>query len=365
MTRPARILLIVIGSIMMFAGFASSVYGQTGGDSAAQELVDRYVPVAYLREQERACAVPPYGGEPYLPLPVEMVLDNDRVLIRDGANHDEVLATGVSASELATYGPDTYMDFPGDPRRPGCTYETDERARIEEIGLEPTTYAHIVFDEENQRLALQYWFYWYFNDWNNTHESDWEMIQLMWDDVSNVDQALGMPPDRVGYSQHGNGEMATWGDRKVQLEDDTHPLVFPAAGSHATFFSNETFLAWGERNSGFGCDVSSGPSVRVPLNAVLVPDEIDPAGDFAWLLYEGRWGERQPSSFNGPLGANLNSRWLDPWTTTDNWRPFSIVVPGSKALGPSMTEAFCTLTAAGSQVLIYAMVYPWVTLTLL
>jgi hypothetical protein len=296
-----------------------------------------------------------------------MVLGNERVLIRDSEDGDRVIATGVDAAELATYGPETYMDFPGDPRRPGCTFETDERLRIEELGMVPTTYAHIVFDEAEQRLALQYWFFWYFNDWNNTHESDWEMIQLFWDDVSGVEQALERPPDRVGYSQHGNGEMADWGDAKIELEDETHPRAYPAAGSHATFYSNETFLAWGERNSGFGCDVSRGPSVRTELKAVLVPDEdeIDPHGAFAWLLYEGRWGERQPGPFNGPVGPNLNGRWIDPWEASDNWRPFSIVVPGSKAIGPTMTDAFCGLTEAGSRALIYTVVYPWIGIPVL
>lgn len=362
MPHAARALLPLIVVLMSLLPAAGSAAAQEDATSPAQQLADRYVPVVYVREQQQACAVPPGGGEPYLPLPVEMVIGNDRVLIRDGADGDRVLAEGPDAAELATFGPDTYMDFPGDPRRPGCTYETDERVRIGDLGLVPTTYAHIVTDEDEGRLVLQYWFYWYFNDWNNTHESDWEMIQLMWDNAGTVEEALASPPDRIGYSQHGNGEMADWGDSKVEIEDDTHPRAYPAAGSHATFFSNETFLAWGERNSGFGCDVSRGPSVRTPLEALLVPDEIDPDGEFAWLLYEGRWGERQPGSFNGPRGAGFNSRWIDPWEASDNWRPFSIVVPGSKALGPTMTDAFCGLTEAGSRALIYTVVYPWIGL---
>src|SRR5690606_36504941 len=112
------------------------------------------------------------------------------VLIRDAENNDEVVATGPSAQELATFGPTTYTDFPGDPRRPGCTYETDERIRIDEVSLVPTTYANFIFDEEEGRLALQYWFFWYFNDWNNTHESDWEGIQLVWDEVESVEASL-------------------------------------------------------------------------------------------------------------------------------------------------------------------------------
>jgi hypothetical protein len=36
------------------------------------------------------------------------------------------------------------------------------------------------------------------------------------------------------------------------------------------------------------------------------------------------------------------------------------VVPGSKTLGPTMTDAFCGLTEAGSKALIYTAVYPWI-----
>jgi hypothetical protein len=96
---------------------------------------------------------------------------------------------------------------------------------------------------------------------------------------------------------------------------------------------------------------------------VIVPDEIDPNGEFAWLLYEGRWGERQAGPFNGVVGPSFNSRWIDPWETTDNWRNFSIVVPEpDSTLGPTMTETFCNLVESGSQVLIFAKVYPWATL---
>src|SRR5690606_32837644 len=74
---------------------------------------------------------------------------------------------------------------------------------------------------------------------------------------------------------------------------------------------------------------------------------------------------RQPSAFNGPLGPMFNTRWIDPWVASETWRPFSIVVPGSELLGPSMTEAFCGLTEAGSRLLIYTMVYPLISLPLL
>lgn len=355
------ILLTLICLPLIVGSHQASVSAQELPLSPEEQLAERYAPIAYLRYQQRDCGAPPYEGEPYLPLPVDMVLNNERVLIRDAENGDEVIAAGPSAQELARFGPDTYMDFPGDPRRPGCTYENDERLRVQDVGMVPTTYANVIFDPVEGRVALQYWFYYYFNHWNNTHESDWEGIQLVWDQVESLEAALDFPPSRVGYAQHGNGEIALWGDEKLILEDGTRPVIYPAAGSHATFFSNDTFLAWGERNSGFGCDVSAPPSVRTPLDVVLIPSTIEPDSEFAWLLYEGRWGERQPGAFNGPRGPMFNKRWNDPFEIFETWRPFSIVVPGSQALGPSMADAFCAITGAGSTLLIEVMVRPWVS----
>src|SRR4051812_33312163 len=54
----------------------------------------------------------------------------------------------------------------------------------------PAVYAHVATDPERAgKLALQYWFFYVFNDWNNLHEGDWEMIQLVFE-ASTPAQAL-------------------------------------------------------------------------------------------------------------------------------------------------------------------------------
>jgi hypothetical protein len=93
----------------------------------------------------------------------------------------------------------------------------------------PAAYARVVTDPTHRgQLALQYWFFYVFNDFNDKHEGDWEMFQLDFD-AATAQQALRQKPALVGYSQHEGAESAHWGDSKLELVDGTHPVVYPAA----------------------------------------------------------------------------------------------------------------------------------------
>ena len=272
----------------------ASPVADPGDDTAissdpARQLVERYAPIIGLKDQEAACDE---DGEPFYPVSVDVVLGNDDVLFKraTGSNSksDEVIKAGPTAQDLFAKGDGYYLDLPGNPRRAGCDYEKWFDANKD--GYDPTTYAHIVADGSN-RLVIQYWFYYVFNNFNNTHESDWEMIQVLFD-VGTVEEALQTSPVQVAAAQHGGGELADWDDPKLQKDGD-HPIVYSASGSHATQFGQAVYLGWGENGTGFGCDITSSPSTLVPLNVVLLPStESDPGSEFAWLNYAGRWGER-------------------------------------------------------------------------
>src|SRR5262249_39088364 len=146
-----------------------------------------------------------------------------------------------------------HLDFPGDALDPGCGY-LDWSRRLN-AHQQPTVYAHVATDPSYPgQLALQYWMFYVYNDWNNLHEGDWEMIQLNFD-AATPDAALaaGNHPYEVGYSQHTGGEKASWGDSKLQIVDGTHPVVYPASGSHANFFSSALYLG-SSGEQGVGCD---------------------------------------------------------------------------------------------------------------
>jgi hypothetical protein len=59
------------------------------------------------------------------------------------------------------------------------------------------------------------------------------MIQLVFDGEDAEAALTAEHPVQVGYSSHEGAERAVWGDDKLEVVDGTHPVVFPAAGSHA------------------------------------------------------------------------------------------------------------------------------------
>src|SRR5262249_2463359 len=197
-----------------------------------------------------------------------------------------------------------YLRSPGNPRRPGCTYERDFRALLP---LPAVAYAHIATEEGRSGLALQFWFFYYFNDADNTHEGDWEMIQLAWD-VDTAAEALRVDPVHVAYAQHNGGETADWTDDKVRKEDG-RPVVFVADGSHASHYEDDVFLGYGEDGAGLGCDDAAGPNRRVAVTPILVPTVVDDQDSpFAWLSYEGLWGQKERGMWSGPTGPNTKER---------------------------------------------------------
>ena len=346
-----RAVLLGLFLLPAFAGLRPDAgYAQS---DPAQELAERWAPLAVLRDQSAPCD---RNGEGYFPAPVESVLGNPDVALKiaDGTSSatDTIVKMAPTAQDIANLDDQYYLDFPGNPRRPGCVFETDFQEYAAAQGLKPTTYAHLVVDEAEHRVVIQYWLWWYFNDWNNLHEGDWEVVQAVFD-ADSIEAALASEPIRYAYAQHGGGELADPGDRKLKIVDG-HPVIYPAAGSHATHYEQELYLGWGENGTGFGCDNSRPSGTETPLDVVVVPNDPDPNSEFGWATFGGRWGERQPWEFNGPRSPNLTRRWADPVADMSNWRESSLIVPGSGTLGPNVTDTFCTLSSSGAAIISWA-----------
>ncbi len=352
----ALVVILLLGSVVSPLLLPKPAAAQA--PDYAQQLADKYAPILMLKQQAEDCD---YEGEGYFPTTVDWVMGNPDVQLKavgDGdADDDLVIKSAPTAQDLVTAGPQTYLDFPGDPRNPGCTFEQYFKQQAAELGLQPTIYAKYVYAPTERRLYLEYWYYFYFNDWNDTHESDWEMLSLGFD-AETPEEALAQEPVWVGYAQHSGGESASWDDDKLARDGD-HPIAYLSAGSHATYYNANTMIGWGENGSAFGCDVTTGPSTEVRPGIVVIPDRIDPNGPFAWALYQGRWGQREVAMFSGPGGPNLGTKWNDPAASFETWRTSTLVVPGSDTIGVNTTDLFCKLSEFGSRAFVYFGSHPW------
>ena len=312
--------------------------------AAEADLAERFAPVMMLVTQEERCG----PGEPYAPSDVEVLLDNDSVALRGPWTDQDLVEVGPDAETLSRGLRDYALDLPPDPLDPGCDYETwAERQWGEDA--EPTIYAHVARQKGvTDRIALQFAFYYPFNDYNNKHESDWERIQLEFatDDPA---EALRMTPDRVVYAQHYGSEAAEWGGRKLEVVDETHPVVYVSAGSHASQFSEGLFLGNNE-STGFGCDTTAGPHDEVrPLVRTIPSVPAQAAELFPWIAYEGHWGEVGPRRFyTGPTGPNMKQFWKKPFTWSAGARERSYPVPGAQSTGSRATGFFCSAVGRGS-----------------
>jgi hypothetical protein len=324
---------------------ADAPHPHRADDAAEHALAERFAPAVRMVHQAAECG----HGDPYQPTDVDTMLGNRSVALRGPWDQNDLIEVAPTAEALSAGLSGYYLDFPGNPLKPRCDYE--QWARAATAVSAPTTYAHVTTEPgRDDRLALQYWFFYPFNDYNNKHEGDWEMIQLVFA-TGDVTQALAQEPLEAGYSQHEGMEVADWDDPKLHLVDGTHPVVQVALGSHANFYDSALYLGT-SGEEGFGCDDTRGPSDELrPVVAVIPGDPEVARREFPWIAFEGRWGQREAAFYNGPTGPNAKESWTHPITVQErDGREVSYAVPGGGLFGTSATDFFCTSVSSGSEV---------------
>jgi hypothetical protein len=343
---------------------ASADEGSSGDLSAEEALAAKYAPVLMLVKQKVPCG----PGEPFLPGDVSIMFDNPTVALRGPWKPvKDLVEIAPSGDDISAGLPGYALDLPGNPLEPGCDYE--QWADDQGFGSIPTIYAHVATERGvANRIALQYYFFYAFNDYNNKHETDWERIQIEFS-ASSAKTALqlGIDPDIAVYSQHYGAEKATWGDDKLQLEDETHPIVYVSAGSHANQFSSGVFMGNSAR-TGFGCDTTVGDHNAIhPVVRTIPSDPAVALIEFPWTGYEGHWGEVGPKRFyEGPTGPNRKSGWTKPFSGfSKNARSVSIEMPGGDLAGTSTATVYCDVVGKGSDAFRAFVANPLATLGIL
>ncbi len=332
---------------------------QASGETPAERLIDAYSPRLVIRSQEH----PPCEttAEQYEATTVGAVLGNPAVtLTKLAPDGKEVLVKRApTTADIAGLGEGFHLNLPGDPLGDTCVYARDF-AKLKQDGKAPAaTYAHIAHEAGHSGFVLQYWFFWYFNQFNDLHEGDWEGMQITFPHASGPQQALAQGPSEVALFQHSGGEKASWGSGKVEKEG-THPVVYPAAGSHATFYDSAVYLQNGRRGSGVGCDNTTAPHRKIAVRPILVPTRPGLRSRFAWLDYEGRWGQKEASFNNGPTGPSTKRSWTEPFAWMRGIRTTSPTLPIGSVLGPTVTNAFCGTVADVTSFLNASQRTPWI-----
>lgn len=125
--------------------------------------------------------------------------------------------------------------------------DTAAAAEIAHEGM-PDKERHVYYGRvtrEDGWIVLQYWFFHAFNNWRsgffgvNDHEADWEFITLyLYEDEGEL------KPEWAAYSSHdfsGDDLRRRWDDPELHGEGD-HPVVYSAAGSHASYFAPGEYM---------------------------------------------------------------------------------------------------------------------------
>ncbi len=353
-TRALALLVLLVVAVPTVAGVALARPAgaeAAGGGDPALELAERYAPIVAIRKPDTLCG----EGEPYAPAAVESVLGRDDVSLigPDG----QIVTTAPTAADLFGRGEGYHLDLPGNPLDPGCTYArwwADMAA-----DHPPTVYARVVEDPDRpDTVVVQYWLWWIFNDWNDKHEGDWEMVQVVFD-ADSAEQALTVAPRQVVFAQHEGAHYVEWDDEEDLVRDGDRVVTHPGAGSHADYPSSNLWFGK-SASTGFGCDDSRAASTRLDPQVVLLPsstDEVTGADDpFAWLTFTGRWGQKEPSFNNGPQGPATKRAWAAPTEWVDEvGRPSAVSIP---PLGTRVTDFFCSATREASLLFVKALDAP-------
>ena len=94
---------------------------------------------------------------------------------------------------------------------------------------------------EGGYVILHYLFFFAMNDWRssfygvNDHEADWEQVFVYLSEEKEGDPE----PRWAAYASHdfsGDDLRRRWDDPELRKFDDTHPMIFAGAGSHASYF---------------------------------------------------------------------------------------------------------------------------------
>ena len=234
------------------------------------------------------------------------------VALRGPWGGGDLVKIAPTASDLARGSTSTTSTSPATRSIPAAATRSGRAGSARAIPI--VAYAHVVTEPDRpHQLALQYWFFYAFNDWNNLHEGDWEMIQL---DLRRVDGASGARPrtPTSGRLQPARGRRARRLGRLEARARERHAPGRPSGRRLACELLQRGAVP--RRVGVAGRRLRRHPRADVrrrtrrSTRSRRARRRRSPR--IPWVGFQGRWGELQPAFFNGPTGPNLKTQWTKP-----------------------------------------------------
>ncbi len=260
-------------------------------DSEEMQLASTYEPYLHFA-----------AGEKFFPTDANYHIQNSDLYMKTG-DTNTLIDPAPTVASIEQYQTENY--FLNNTLGGSKEIAQDYKQRRQIFG--DKIYAHVT--KEAGFTVVQYWFFYAFNPGTlNQHQGDWEMIQIVLDSTETPQYAV--------YSQHHAGEMAEWKD--VEKADGTHPRVYVALGSHASYFNPY------QGRIGIESDIVGNAYTLKPedLEIILLGEKglgNHPSAQ-DWLEFGGRWGNWArliDSSIgaagpSGPGHGENAEKWLNP-----------------------------------------------------
>lgn len=287
--------ILIVGVILLMVSHTTSYVSATDEDhdniDDEQEsiLAQKYAPILYFEKEEEL-----------YPVAIEYHLSNAN-LNQSTDVGPIMIDANPSIQEISTYtNPEAnyYLDNKkGTINDAGIT----EDYQMQEDTLGHTLYCHVILDIQDGEsvTVVQYWMFYAFNKGPlNTHEGDWEMVQVI---LNSFDE-----PVEAMYSQHIHGQKAKWS--QVEKEDD-HMKVYVARGSHANYFRSYQ----GELGLASDTVGKNGITSKLEEYSLILLGETGEGNhppEQNWVDFAGRWGDFGVMKMNleesgGPMGQRI------------------------------------------------------------
>ena len=246
--------------------------GLTG--SGRSELAEKFRPILMYSSDENF--FPPMDIEDL----VQMSSEGASIVnVKDGYIRDRSLLNINYLKDLSGYelNEDSFMWLPKD----AFTSVRDD--------LQPTVYYRVFYNQENHNpYAIQYWFFYYYNEWDAAHQGDWESVTVF------LDQNL--QPKEVALSTHYEANRISWDS---MLTEGDRPRVYVSSGGHGSYALSGSTRYYALKYS-FEASTWSSTINIIPaddfhdgdlrLGTYILKDSQGLEGTNSWLNYSGHFG---------------------------------------------------------------------------